>query len=255
MLPGRRPAAELLAVVAHHPKTVARVGRMGLQVRDDVLDVAERDPVPEALLRPEDRQQPTLVLRRVRTPELLLRDRRGAEMRVVEDRPARTRRRPATSADPAPRRVPQAKRRCGARPKTSSTAAAHPAELADPVTFGKRGEHRLVVGTAEDLDLVAFDQRAETVDRIGSFGDRANRAAAPCSGATAGRPDAARAHRPSARTPSRRPRRRPSRSSRPVDGCGVRAPARCAAAHERQPASVTSGSSGGAATSMPAAGR
>ncbi len=61
---------------------------------------------------------------------------------------------------------------CGRAPEDVLDGRPHPAELADPVTFGKRREHRLVVGAAEDLDLVAFDQRAETVDRIGSFGDQ-----------------------------------------------------------------------------------
>ena len=55
VLPGRRPRAELLAVVAHHPDPRAVLGRVVAQVLDDLLDVAERDPVAEPLLGPEDR--------------------------------------------------------------------------------------------------------------------------------------------------------------------------------------------------------
>ena len=60
--PRRRPRPELLAVVAHHPDPRAVLGRVLAQVVDDLLDVAERDPVAEPLLGPEDRQEPALVL-------------------------------------------------------------------------------------------------------------------------------------------------------------------------------------------------
>ena len=49
--------------------------------------VGERDPVAEALLRAEDRQDLALVVGRVRAPERLLGDRRRPEVGVVEDRP------------------------------------------------------------------------------------------------------------------------------------------------------------------------
>ena len=87
MLPGRRPGTELLAVVAHRPDPRAVLGGVLAQVVDDLLDVAERDPVAQALLGPEDAQELALVLRRVRAPQVLLRDRRRAEVGVVEDRP------------------------------------------------------------------------------------------------------------------------------------------------------------------------
>ena len=54
VLLGRRPGAELLAVVAHHPDAVAVLGRVVAQVVDDLLDLAERDPVAQALLGAED---------------------------------------------------------------------------------------------------------------------------------------------------------------------------------------------------------
>ena len=87
VLPGRRPCAELLAVVAHHPDPLAVLGGVLAQVADDVVDLAERDPVAKALLGPEDAQQVTLVLGRVRAPQVVLGDRGGPEVRVVEDRP------------------------------------------------------------------------------------------------------------------------------------------------------------------------
>ena len=87
MLPRRRPRPELLAVVAHHPDAGPVLGRVVPEVLDDLVDVMERDQVAKALLRAEDREQLPLVLGRVRTPEVLLGDRRRAEMGVVEDRP------------------------------------------------------------------------------------------------------------------------------------------------------------------------
>jgi hypothetical protein len=53
VLPGRRPPAELLAVVAHHPEPVPGFGRMLAQVVDDLVHLAEGDPVAQALLRAE----------------------------------------------------------------------------------------------------------------------------------------------------------------------------------------------------------
>src|SRR5206468_6947 len=66
LLPGRRPGAELLAVVAHGPDAVTRLRRVLAEVRDDLVDLVERDPVAQALLCSEYGQQPALVLGRVR---------------------------------------------------------------------------------------------------------------------------------------------------------------------------------------------
>ena len=123
VLPGRRPAAELLAVVAHHPDPVAGVGGVVAQVVDDLTDLAERDAVAQALLRAEDPQQVALVLGRVRAPEVLLGDRRGAEVGVVEDRPVVARRRPATSAGPVPRPARPATPRAAVGPNSRSSSS------------------------------------------------------------------------------------------------------------------------------------
>ena len=85
---GRRPATELLAIIAHDADTLALVGGVVLQIADDVRHVLPRDRVPEVLLAAEDGQQTALILGRVRTPQVLFRDGCGAEVRVVEDRPA-----------------------------------------------------------------------------------------------------------------------------------------------------------------------
>ena len=87
MRPGRRPGAELLAVVAHRPEPLSVLGGVFAQVADDFVDVPERDPVAKALLRPEDAHDPALVLGRVRPPEGFLGDGRGPEVGIVEDRP------------------------------------------------------------------------------------------------------------------------------------------------------------------------
>ena len=49
-----RPAAELLAVVAHHPDALAILGRVAAQVVDQVADRLPRDPVAQTLLGAED---------------------------------------------------------------------------------------------------------------------------------------------------------------------------------------------------------
>ena len=154
MLPGRRPGPELLAVVAHHPDPLAVLGGVLAQVVDDLVDVAERDPVAQALLGPEDAQQLALVLGRVGAPQVLLGDRRGAEVGVVEDRPV------VAGRDERGRqvRLPDALGQPGAArppPEQRLELVAHPAQLADPVALRQRGEDRLVVAAAEDLDLVA----------------------------------------------------------------------------------------------------
>jgi hypothetical protein len=55
MLVRRRPAAELLAIVAHRSDAIAGVGRVVAEVADDVLDVGKRDPIAQPLLGAEHR--------------------------------------------------------------------------------------------------------------------------------------------------------------------------------------------------------
>ena len=43
------------------------------------------------------------------------------------------------------------------------------AQLADPVALRQRGEHRLVVAAADDLDLAAIDEDAQALDECGSL--------------------------------------------------------------------------------------
>ena len=225
---GRRPGAELLAVVAHHPDPVARLGRVVAQVADDVLDRPERDPVAQALLRPEDREQVALVLGRVGAPQVLLGDRRRAEVLVVEDRPAvagRGERRrqvglPDALGEPGAGRT---------APGDALDHAGHPRQLVDAVALGERREDRLVQAAAQDLDLVLVDEGAQPLEERPAARPPATRAAGRCSGARGGRRGGARAPRASAGRPARRPRRTPSRSCRPAGGCGWPAPARSSA--------------------------
>ena len=169
MLVGRRPGPELLAVVAHHADPVAGLGGVVAEVADDVLDVPERDPVAQALLGPEDRQQPALVLGRVGAPQVRLGDRGRPEVLVVEDRPAVARadqrrrqvRLPDALGQPRPERTPAG---------DPLDHLGHPRELVDPVLLGQRGEHGLVQAAAEDLDLAAVDQRAQPLEEGGSLG-------------------------------------------------------------------------------------
>ena len=169
VLPGRRPRAELLAVVAHHPDPVAVLGRVVAQVVDDLLDVAEGDAIAKALLAAEDAQELTLVIGRVRPPQALLGDRRGAEVCVVEDRPL------IAGRDQRGRqvRLPDAfGEPCSGRtsPERRLELASHPAQLADAIAFGERRKDRLVVAPAEDLHLSAIDEPPKLGDEARSLG-------------------------------------------------------------------------------------
>ena len=207
MLERLRPAAELLAVVAHRPEAVARLGGVVAQVADDVVDLAERDPVAEALLRAEDRQDLALVVGRVGTPERLLGDRGGAEVGVVEDRPAVAGGDRATSAGPAPRPARRARRRAaGAEPTLELVG--HPDELADPVALRQGGEDGLVPAAADELDLAAGNEAGRAAPR--KSGRSAREPIEEGTGVVEGergRPDGARAPPASAGRRGRRSRR------------------------------------------------
>ena len=139
------------------------------EVADDVVDLRERDPVAEALLGAEDRQNLALIVGRVRAPERLLRDRGGAEVSVVQDRPLVAgrdeRRRQVGLPDPL------------GEPGTARPAAEHalelvrhPDELADPVALRQRGEDRLVPAAADDLDLAAIDEGRQALEKLRPLG-------------------------------------------------------------------------------------
>ncbi len=165
MIPGRRPGPELLAVIAHHPDPRAVLAGMLPEIADHVVDLAERDPVAEALLGPEDRQEPALVIGRVGAPQAGFRDRGRPEVGIVEDRPAVAR--PGQGAWqvglPDPLRQP-----CPTGPDSGDPLEliGHPLELANPVPFGQRGEDRLVVTAAEQLDPARADQRPDPLDEL-----------------------------------------------------------------------------------------
>ena len=91
---------------------------------------AERDPVAQALLGAEDRQQAGPGPRSCRRPTGSSSGIDGrAEVLVVEDRPAGSRRRRAPSAGPAPRRARRATRRAAAGRRSASTTSRHPRQL------------------------------------------------------------------------------------------------------------------------------
>src|SRR4029079_3823896 len=129
---GRRPRAELLAVVTHRSDPLAVLGGVVAQVVDDLVDVPERDPIAEALLGPEDAQEPALVVGRIRAPMPRLGDGRGAEMGVIQDGPV-----VATEDERGGQvRLPDTLRQTRASwPATEHRLElrAHPAKLPDPV--------------------------------------------------------------------------------------------------------------------------
>ena len=144
------------------------VGGVLAEVVDDLLDVAERDPIAEALLRAEDPQELALVVGRVGAPVVLLADGCRPEVGVVEDRPVvaagdqrgRQVRLPDPFGEPRPAR-PAAEQALQLR--------AHPLQLPDPVALRERRQDRLEVATAEHLDLVAGGQRRQPLDELGSL--------------------------------------------------------------------------------------
>jgi hypothetical protein len=169
VVPGGRPGAELLAVVAHRPEPLAVIGRVVAEVADHVVDLGERDPVAETLLRPEDGQDLALVVGRVRPPQVVLGDGRRPEMGVVEDGPV------VAGRDEGRRQVglPDALGEPGAaRPAAEGRLdlVGHPAELADTVALGQGGEDRLVPAAADDLDLAALGKGGEAADELGPLG-------------------------------------------------------------------------------------
>ena len=88
---------------------------------------------------------------------VVLGDRRGPEMGVVEDRPVVARgdqrRRqvglPDALGEPRATRSPAERR---------LELVRHPDQLADPIALRQRGEDRLVPAPADDLDLAALDE-------------------------------------------------------------------------------------------------
>ncbi len=227
VLPGGGPAAELLAVVAHHADPLALLGGMVPQVGDDVVHAAEGDPVAEALLGAEDREEVSLVVRRVGTPEALLGDGRRPEVVVVEDRPAVAGRDEGGREVrlPDPLREPRAPR---PPPGDALQLVGHPRQLAQPVPLGQRRQHGLVVATAEQLDLAALDDGAEALQELRPLGAHPvqERSRVVEGEAHPGVAVQGVDHRPVGLVVDVRPG--PSRSCRPAGGCGARGRARCA---------------------------
>ena len=161
--PRRRPRPELLAIVAHHPDARPVLGGVLAQVLDDILDRSPRDPVTQPLLGPEDGDRTALVLGDVRAPQPVLRDRGGAEVRVIEDRPGVPARRQGCGQVglPDPLGQPRARR---PRPEHRLELVAHPAELPHAIALRQRHEDRLRVAAPHDLDLAATGEHAKPVD-------------------------------------------------------------------------------------------
>ncbi len=84
-VPGARPGAELLAVVAHHAHQRAVLGGVLSQVLDDLLDRPEGDAIAQALLGAVDDDPVALVVGGVGAPVQLHGDGRSTEVGVVDD--------------------------------------------------------------------------------------------------------------------------------------------------------------------------
>ena len=166
MLEGVRPGAELLAVVAHGAEPLA-VLRGGVpEIGDDLVDLAERDAIAEPLLRAEDRQQPALVVGRVRPPHRVLRDGGRPEVGIVDDRRGIAGRHQGRRqvGFPDPLGEPGGP---GPLPDQRLDRLGHARQLLDPVPLGERGEDRFEVPTADDLHLSARGERPQQVERLG----------------------------------------------------------------------------------------
>ena len=177
---------------------------------------------------PKTRQELALVLGRVRAPEVLLGDRRGAEVGVVEDRPVvagggqrgRQVRLPDALGEPGAAR-PAAERRL------ELVAPSGAAGRSGRARAGRRGPARSSRRRGSRPGRARRARRRRAM-KSGRSAPQPLEQRAACSGATGGRRGGARGPRASAGRPGRRPRRRPSRSCRPAGGCGASARARCA---------------------------
>ena len=168
-LPGARPGPELLAVVAHHAHELAVRRGVLTQVLDDLLDRTEGDAVAQALLGAEDDDAVALVVRRVAAPVALGGDGRRAEVGVVHDRVgvAGLGQRGGHVRLPDPLGKPGAH---GATADERLDLVGHARELSHAVDLAQGGQHRLVVAAAEDLHLLALDERAQPLERLRPVG-------------------------------------------------------------------------------------
>ena len=164
-LPGARPGAELLAVVAHHAHQPAILGGVLVQVADDLLDRAEGDAVAEALLGAVDDDAVALVVRGVAAPVALGRDGGGPEVGVVHDgvgvaglgQRGRHVRLPDPLGQPGADGPPAEER---------LDLVGHAHQLTDAIGLAQRGQHRLVVAAAEHLHLAAVHEPAELLEGL-----------------------------------------------------------------------------------------
>ena len=88
MIPGGRPGAELLTVVAHRADALAPGRGVFAQILNHALNCAEGDAIAKPLLGAEDGERLPLVFGEVGAPECIFWDGGGAEVGVIEDRPA-----------------------------------------------------------------------------------------------------------------------------------------------------------------------
>ena len=184
VLPRVRPGAELLAVVAHHPDATPVRRGMVPQVRDDILDRAERDAVAQALLGPEDRQALALVVGHVGAPEGRFGDGRRPEVRIVQDRPlvARRDQRGGHVRLPDPLGQPGAARTAA---EEAFELARHPVKLTQAIGLGQGSQDRLVVAAPHDLHLSTLHQSGRRAPRTPAARSAATPAGARSSGAPA----------------------------------------------------------------------
>ena len=168
-LPGARPGAELLAVVAHHADQLAGLRGVLVKVVDDVLDGSEGDAVAQALLRAEDDDAVALVVGGVAAPVALGGDGGGPEMGIVHDRVlvAGGGQRGGHVRLPDPFCQP---RSLGTSAEERLQLVGHARQLADTIGLRQRGQHRLVVAAAQDLHLAALDEGAEAFQGVRPIG-------------------------------------------------------------------------------------
>ena len=162
---GRRPAAELLAIVGADDHGIRRARGKLAQIGECLLRLLPGNQITERLAVRKYPQQLALVLAQVITGQVLLLQAGLFEMVVVEDGVFN-----AGGGDVADEvLLPDAlghPHAANARGEQVLQVLREGADLADAIAARDHGQDRLIEAAAHDLDLPAGDELAQTLDII-----------------------------------------------------------------------------------------
>ena len=159
-----RPDPELLAVVDHGDRR--RVSPARLQIRERLVDVGERDQVPQPLVDRKDPEALALLVRQVVAAQIVDLEASQGEVSVVDEHV----RDASLAQHPWQVRLPHALGQphpAGSHPEVRLEERCEPLDLADLVVVGQHGEDRLVEPAGQELHLPACGDDAQEVEGAG----------------------------------------------------------------------------------------